>query len=213
MTTYRPKRGYYHYEKDLCNEYLEEADNTLIKSKIVLVIDQASSYYPFNLLGTLKKYSLEKLHDNVLLIYQKYQQKKKAENLVDFNDLMLSFCEFLDTEKSTEFKNKVKFIFFDEYQDVNPIQHYILSKFKGYSKIMVVGDDAQAIYAFRGSSVDYILNFPNEFKPNKMYLLGIFIFSNGVSSSDISSNTSCFLISFFLIDIAFLTIFCSNAFF
>jgi len=84
---------------------------------------------------------------------------------------MLSFCEFLDTEESNEFKNKVKFIFFDEYQDVNPIQHYILSKFKGYSKIMVVGDDAQAIYAFRGSSVDYILNFPNEFKPNKMYLL------------------------------------------
>ena len=36
---------------------------------------------------------------------------------------------------------------------------------------MVVGDDAQSIYAFRGSSVKFILNFPAEFKPNKMYLL------------------------------------------
>lgn len=114
---------------------------------------------------------LEKLNDKIDLIYTKYQEKKTNENLIDFNDLMLSFSHFLDTEESTDFKNKIEFIFFDEYQDVNPIQHYILSKFKGVARIMVVGDDAQSIYAFRGSSVNYILNFPNEFTPNKMYLL------------------------------------------
>jgi ATP-dependent exoDNAse (exonuclease V) beta subunit len=41
---------------------------------------------------------------------------------------MISLCEFLDKFESKKYKNKIKFIFFDEYQDVNPIQHYILSK-------------------------------------------------------------------------------------
>ena len=95
------------------------------------------------------------------------------ENLLDFNDLLIMFCEFLDSSDKfvKEYKKKIKVIFFDEYQDVNPIQHYILKKFKKHSRIMVVGDDAQSIYAFRGSSVNFILNFPQEFTPNKMYLL------------------------------------------
>jgi DNA helicase-2/ATP-dependent DNA helicase PcrA len=159
--------------KDLCDKILEidDIDTLLIKQKISFITEQASSSYPFNLLKTLKEHSLEKLNDKIEIIYKSYQEKKTSENLIDFNDLMLSFALFLDTEESTDFKNKIEFIFFDEYQDVNPIQHYILSKFKGFARIMVVGDDAQSIYAFRGSSVNYILNFPNEFTPNKMYLL------------------------------------------
>jgi DNA helicase-2/ATP-dependent DNA helicase PcrA len=159
--------------KELCDDFLDidDSETFLIKQKIVSIIDTASSSYPFNLQEVLKKMCLEKLNDKIGLIYTKYQEKKTNENLIDFNDLMLSFSHFLDTEESTDFKNKIEFIFFDEYQDVNPIQHYILSKFKGFARIMVVGDDAQSIYAFRGSSVNYILNFPNEFTPNKMYLL------------------------------------------
>ena len=159
--------------KELCDDFLDidDSETFLIKQKIVSIIDTASSSYPFNLYEVLKKNCLEKLNDKIDLIYTKYQEKKTNENLIDFNDLMLSFSHFLDTEESTDFKNKIEFIFFDEYQDVNPIQHYILSKFKGFARIMVVGDDAQSIYAFRGSSVNYILNFPNEFTPNKMYLL------------------------------------------
>jgi DNA helicase-2/ATP-dependent DNA helicase PcrA len=159
--------------KELCDDFLDidDSDTFLIKQKIVSIIDTTSSSYPFNLQEVLKKMCLEKLNDKIGLIYTKYQEKKTNENLIDFNDLMLSFSHFLDTEESTDFKNKIEFIFFDEYQDVNPIQHYILSKFKGFARIMVVGDDAQSIYAFRGSSVNYILNFPNEFTPNKMYLL------------------------------------------
>ena len=159
--------------KELCDDFLDidDSETFLIKQKIVSIIDTASSSYPFNLHEVLKKMCLEKLNDKIDLIYTKYQEKKTNENLIDFNDLMLSFSHFLDTEESTDFKNKIEFIFFDEYQDVNPIQHYILSKFKGFARIMVVGDDAQSIYAFRGSSVNYILNFPNEFTPNKMYLL------------------------------------------
>ena len=159
--------------KELCNKYidLDDTELQLIKFKITNIIDQASSYYPLDLMKIVKKNLLEKYYDIIALIYDKYQEKKKAENLYDFNDLMLLFAQFLDSEQSNEFKQKIKFIFFDEYQDVNMIQHYILSKFSNYSRIMVVGDDAQSIYAFRGSMVNYILNFTNEFTPNNMYLL------------------------------------------
>ena len=154
--------------KDLCDKNDEFTD---FKSRISLIIDKSSSSFPFNIKPILKELKLEALEDKINLLLTIYKEKKKNENLLDFNDLMIMLCEFLDKKASNEYKSKIKFIFFDEYQDVNPIQHYILSKFKKNSRIMVVGDDAQSIYAFRGSSVKFILNFPVEFKPNKMYLL------------------------------------------
>jgi len=159
--------------KDLCNLNLDNDDteNGLIKTKLSFIIDKTSSSYPFDIKPILKELNLEKLDERITTLLNIYKEKKIKENLLDFNDLMVMFCEFLDKPESIEYKNKIKFIFFDEYQDINPIQHYILKKFKKYSRIMVVGDDAQSIYAFRGSSVNFILNFPNEFKPNKMYLL------------------------------------------
>ena len=59
---------------------------------------------------------------------------------------------------------------FDEYQDINPIQNYILKQFPN-ADLMVVGDDAQAIYKFRGSDVKYIWDFTNNFKNSKQYML------------------------------------------
>jgi DNA helicase-2/ATP-dependent DNA helicase PcrA len=167
------------------NISLQQDDDILyiIKNKIQLVIDQASTSYPFDLKLSLKKFNLEKYYKEFNHLYRLYKTKKKKENLVDFNDLMILFCKFLDEDKSNIFKDKIKYVFFDEYQDVNPIQNYILLKLSINSKVMVVGDDAQAIYAFRGSSIKYILNFNDTFnnqlnnltnkqnKTHKMYLL------------------------------------------
>ena len=162
------------YLRDLVQN-LEEEEYDLIKSKLQTIFDQASTTYPFDFKQVLKKNSLEKYIKEFNYIYKLYQNKKKKENLVDFNDLMVQFSKFLDESKSDIFKDKIKYIFFDEYQDVNPIQNFILQKLATKSKIMVVGDDAQAIYAFRGSSVKYILNFNQTFndsnKTHQMYLL------------------------------------------
>lgn len=153
------------------NLFTDEAI-TLMISNIQSIIDQASTMYPFDIKTILKKHNLDKYYKQYNFIYKAYQQKKKKENILDFNDLMIMFCKYLDSDKSNEYKNNIKYVFFDEYQDVNPIQNYILSKFAEKSKIMVVGDDAQAIYSFRGSSVKYILNFNQNFsKDSKMYLL------------------------------------------
>ena len=145
-------------------------NNNLIKMKIQNIIDQSSITFPFDMKCVLKKYNLEKYYKEFNLIYKLYNQKKKKENLIDFNDLMIMLNHFLLDKKSDEFKNKIKYIFFDEYQDVNSIQNNILLKMSEKSKVMVVGDDAQSIYSFRGSSVKYILNY-NLDKPHTMYLL------------------------------------------
>lgn len=147
----------------------------LISSKIINIIDQASINIPFNLKKVLKKNNIDKYHDDISKVLDIYTNLKKEENIIDFNDLMIDLYNFLLSNKSVEFKKKIKYIFFDEYQDVNNIQNNILLKFAKYSKLFIVGDDAQSIYSFRGSSVKYILNFDIMFninnKTKKIYLL------------------------------------------
>jgi len=153
------------------NDQIDNEDIKIIKSKICFIIDQVSTTFPLNFKAVLKKINLLKYVSLVQQIYKAFCKRKKQENYIDFNDLMIMFCDFLKNNKSDEFKNQIKYVFFDEYQDINSIQNYILSVFKGKSKIMVVGDDAQSIYSFRGSSVNFILDFPNNFTPNEKYLL------------------------------------------
>ena len=147
----------------------------LISTNIINIIDQTSIYIPYNLKKILKKNNLYKYHDYILKILNIYINLKKEENIIDFNDLMIDLYNFLSCNKSIELKKKIKYIFFDEYQDVNNIQNNILLKFSKYSKLFIVGDDAQSIYSFRGSSIKYILNFDIIFninnKTKKIYLL------------------------------------------
>ena len=142
----------------------------ILKLKIQYIIEQSSNIYPFNMKSILKKNDLLKYYKDFSLIYKLYQQNKKKNNIMDFNDLMILINQFLSNNNSSIFKNKIKYVFFDEYQDINSIQNNILLKLSEKSKVMVVGDDAQSIYSFRGSSVKYILNY-NISKEHKMYLL------------------------------------------
>ena len=150
---------------------IEDDDISIIKSKASMIIDQASTSYPINLTNVLAKLNLENYLSVFKNILKNYQETKKKQNLVDFNDLMVLLANFLKTKKAEEFLNSIEYIFFDEYQDVNPIQNFILSMFKEKTNIMVVGDDAQSIYKFRGSDIKYIWNFSDEFKPTETYYL------------------------------------------
>lgn len=155
------------------NKELNNDDINLIKKNIYNIINKSTNYYPIDFKLILNKFNMEKYYNIINKIYKIFIKKKKLEKIIDFNDLMILFCNFLSTDKSTEFKNQIKYIFFDEYQDINPIQNYILSLFKNKSNIMVVGDDAQSIYSFRGSSIQCILDFPTNFLPNKKYILDV----------------------------------------
>ena len=148
----------------------EDEDISVIKSKIIMIIEQASTSYPFNITEVVKKLNLNTYLKIFKTIVKNYQDTKKRQNLIDFNDLMIRFAKFLDTKKSIEFTDSIDYLFFDEYQDVNPIQNHILTKFKK-SKVMVVGDDAQSIYKFRGSDVKFIRQFSRIFISDQLYYL------------------------------------------
>jgi len=150
---------YKNYILNLIYDSASDYDD-IIKNNIVSIIDQISNTYPINIMNILIKKKLEKYYDEINIIYNLFKQKKLNDNIIDYNDLMILFCQFLDSPSynSSDFKNSIKYIFFDEYQDINSIQNYILSKMNEKSRLMLVGDDAQSIYSFRGSSNSYILN-------------------------------------------------------
>jgi len=96
-------------------------------------------------------------------VYSGYERSKRDKNCIDYSDQIL-LPYFLLTENKRlgkKYKYKYKYIFIDEFQDTNIAQAYLFSLLynPGYNKIMVVGDDDQGIYSFRGACVENILNF------------------------------------------------------
>ena len=99
-------------------------------------------------------------------IYDKYQNYLLANNLVDFDDLLLLPYTILEEHNDLckEISNKYQYIMVDEYQDTNEIQLLLLKKLcSTHNNICVVGDDDQSIYGFRGANHKNILNFEKEF--------------------------------------------------
>jgi DNA helicase-2/ATP-dependent DNA helicase PcrA len=106
------------------------------------------------------------LEPEIANVHRAYVIYKKEHGLMDYDDLLVNLVEVLRKDESvrTALSLRYKYIMVDEYQDTNKIQSEIvkLLAFK-HQNVMVVGDDAQSIYAFRGSTIRNILEFPGEF--------------------------------------------------
>jgi DNA helicase-2/ATP-dependent DNA helicase PcrA len=104
-------------------------------------------------------------------VFREYMKRKQERGLLDYDDLLLYWEQALDTPGVAEaIAGRFQHVLVDEYQDTNLVQSSILRKLHAAcgvadSSIMVVGDDAQAIYSFRGSTIENILRFPEQF-PN-----------------------------------------------
>ena len=99
---------------------------------------------------------------DILRIYTLYQKKMMEYNAVDFDDIIMKTVEMFEQNPTvlSYYQNKFKYILVDEYQDTNYAQFRLTSLLAGGRKnIMVVGDDDQSIYRFRGATVENILNF------------------------------------------------------
>lgn len=97
-------------------------------------------------------------------IYEKYEERRLAANMVDFGDLILYTVEMLrDNDDLRRFyKNRFQYILVDEYQDTNLIQFEFI-KLLFSKSLFVVGDDDQSIYGWRGAEIKHILQFSNVF--------------------------------------------------
>ncbi len=119
-------------------------------------------------------FSKVEFDNNVVEVYKRYVNKLKNGNSVDFDDLLILPIKLFKNypSKLEEYQDKYKYILIDEYQDTNEAQ-YILSKMLSskYRNIFVVGDNDQAIYAFRGANYKNILNFEKDYREAKIILL------------------------------------------
>ena len=122
----------------------------------------------------LDKFSNSELDKVTVTVYEKYQEKLKINNSVDFDDLLMYpiilFNKYSNILK--QYQERFKYILIDEYQDTNEVQ-YVLTKMLSakYKNICVVGDQDQSIYGFRGANYRNILNFEKDYKNPKIILL------------------------------------------
>jgi len=102
-----------------------------------------------------------------------YRDRKMAANAMDFDDLLMNWVRLLDLpEIGPRIASQFRYVLVDEYQDTNALQARIVRSLGSLSaNVLVVGDDAQSIYAFRGADVKNILNFPNQWADVKIYKL------------------------------------------
>ena len=107
-------------------------------------------------------------------IYMKYQQRLKASDAMDFDDLLVKMYILLTTHEEVRRKyvDRFNFVLVDEYQDTNRTQARILWLLTRERQMLcVVGDDAQSIYAFRGADIGNILNFTRIFPDARIFKL------------------------------------------
>ena len=100
-------------------------------------------------------------------IYTLYQNRLRSTNLMDFDDIIMQTVTLLENnEEAREYvQNKFRYVCVDEYQDTNKAQLHLTMLFSGkYNNIMVVGDDDQSIYRFRGATIENILNFEKTYR-------------------------------------------------
>lgn len=116
------------------------------------------------------EHSLEKINE----ISKEYTNYKRANSLLDYDDLLLYLKILLSSnaEIRAKLSNKYKYILVDEYQDTNTLQAEIIKLLASeHSNVMAVGDDCQSIYSFRGANFKNILDFPAIFPNTKIIKL------------------------------------------
>jgi len=106
------------------------------------------------------------LLDRIQDVQERYEKKKKATNSMDFDDLLQkTLSMFQQHERIAEvYRRQFQFILVDEYQDTNKIQADLVDLLAcDHRNVMVVGDDAQSIYSWRGANFQNILEFPKRY--------------------------------------------------
>jgi len=104
---------------------------------------------------------------------EKYTEYKIRSNYLDYDDLLVYLKLLLENEDIRDrLSGRYKYIMVDEYQDTNKLQGDItFALAEGHRNIMVVGDDAQSIYGFRGATHENIMKFPERFPECKIIKL------------------------------------------
>ena len=116
---------------------------------------------PERYLGSLDGHDPPIPPDLMVSLYRRYEELKRDQGLMDFEDLLERAIELYDEEHAAaEFRARYSAFTVDEYQDVNLLQQTLLECWLGHrDDLCVVGDDYQSIYGFTGATPEYLLRF------------------------------------------------------
>ena len=112
------------------------------------------------------------LTSQIVALEQQYEARKRAANVMDFDDLLLVWLRLLQEHSDIRehYQRKFQFILVDEYQDTNALQGELIDLLAARRhNVMVVGDDSQSIYSWRGANFKNILEFPKRYPAAKTY--------------------------------------------
>ncbi|MCF7788067.1 MAG: ATP-dependent helicase [Prosthecobacter sp.] len=140
-TTYRFPKA------EVLGDIFSLADNTLCGLKEII-----NTRYPY----------FEEVASGILKMRTLYQEKKRETNCMDFDDLLALTVKLLEENEDLleRYRTQFEFVLVDEYQDTNSLQCRMVELLTGpQGNLMVVGDDAQSIYSWRGADVSNILEF------------------------------------------------------
>lgn len=158
----------------------DEDSNKIVKD--LMKEEQIDEYKPKeirNLISKNKNFTDFKIDDPHLndiftTIDDKYNKYLKANNLLDFDDLIIKTIELFKKNPTIleKYQNKFQYVLVDEFQDTNTLQYNLMFMLSArYHNIFVVGDDFQSIYSFRGAKIENINRFRNNFLEHKLILL------------------------------------------
>ena len=164
---------------------LDSDDTLTVIKKLMKDYNLSSQYYNARdirnkissakneLITPLQFHKLE-FDSKIVDIYKRYCEKLKLGNSVDFDDLLVLPIRLFEENKEilNSYQERYKYILIDEYQDTNEAQYRFTKMLANkYKNIFVVGDNDQAIYAFRGANFKNILNFEKDYPDCKTILL------------------------------------------
>ena len=136
--------------------------------------------YAVNTQGDL----LELLHDrfeehpadigDMMAVHEGYEARKRESGAMDFDDLLVNTLRLFDAcpEVLREYQERYHHVMVDEFQDTNALQSEMVDKLAGQRRnLLVVGDDFQSIYAWRGANFRNIMSFPERYEGTQIYKL------------------------------------------
>lgn len=167
--------------KDLMEASIEDAgvdtkNKRFPKSSLLQEIHSLSinKDIPLNELLIHEFHDLLPIADDVIRVLQRYQARKQISNVMDYDDLLLNWKRALVESKETllHWSTQFQHILVDEYQDTNKIQADIIDLLGStHRNVMVVGDDAQSIYGWRGANFENIQGFSDRYSDAKVLRL------------------------------------------
>ena len=105
-------------------------------------------------------------------VLTRYTTRKQAQGLMDFDDLLVLWLKLLKEHEDVRelYQKRFQFVLVDEYQDTNQLQAELIDLLaERYKNVMVVGDDSQSIYSWRGANYENIIEFPQRYPGAQVY--------------------------------------------